>query len=350
MKQPGIAAKGFKTRVERNKFKITGLEREVLTICEGLPIEYVGDGKLILGNLCPDFSIPGRRKLIEVWASDAPWARHRGSQYITQRQTAFSKMGYESLFLPLSVDDLCYSTGRRPQIRERIAQFINNGRVVQSITPVTEKAMVRLYGSRIASRVVYNLEVEDTHTYLANGIVVHNCDTAYAQEEKDGVEMSLSQILHEVQKSPCKWICITGGEPYTQNLQRLANLLKTWQYNIQVETNGTLYHYAPIDHITISPKLAGGNIVKEQFRKMFYAQTSQLRSPYSGDLALPQPTVEFKYVAACEADIPVDPITPASLQPKSNTPEATQFCIDTVKGAPQQWRLSIQLHKLLQVR
>ncbi len=65
------------------------------------------------------------------------------------------------------------------------------------------------------------------------------CDTTYAYEE--GIDMSVNEIVKEIEGYDCKNVCITGGEPLLQkNVYKLINLLKTKSYKIFVETNGTL--------------------------------------------------------------------------------------------------------------
>lgn len=65
------------------------------------------------------------------------------------------------------------------------------------------------------------------------------CDTEYAFV--GGNRFSLEQILVEVQKFPCKRICLTGGEPLAQpNAIALMKLLLANGYEISLETSGAL--------------------------------------------------------------------------------------------------------------
>lgn len=58
--------------------------------------------------------------------------------------------------------------------------------------------------------------------------------------------------------SPTKLIVITGGEPFTQNIEPFITLMLSKGYRVQIETNGTLYLDLPYgnDQLTIvcSPK------------------------------------------------------------------------------------------------
>ena len=67
------------------------------------------------------------------------------------------------------------------------------------------------------------------------------CDTKYALE--NGKEMSITEIVRDVRKYPCKSVSITGGEPLVQKkeLLELVNQLKALDYWIQINTNGTIF-------------------------------------------------------------------------------------------------------------
>ena len=65
------------------------------------------------------------------------------------------------------------------------------------------------------------------------------CDTKYAYE--NGKEMDIREILNQINKYDCKYICITGGEPLLQDeVFSLIRLLLDKNYKILIETNGSL--------------------------------------------------------------------------------------------------------------
>lgn len=65
------------------------------------------------------------------------------------------------------------------------------------------------------------------------------CDTKYAY--KDGKEMNIKEILNQINKYNCKYICITGGEPLLQNeTENLIDALLKKSYKICLETNGSI--------------------------------------------------------------------------------------------------------------
>jgi 7-carboxy-7-deazaguanine synthase len=64
------------------------------------------------------------------------------------------------------------------------------------------------------------------------------CDTGYARE--GGKEMSVEQIVHEVEGLKTQFVCLTGGEPLLQKDSiRLMNKLLEKLYHVTLETNGS---------------------------------------------------------------------------------------------------------------
>jgi 7-carboxy-7-deazaguanine synthase len=65
------------------------------------------------------------------------------------------------------------------------------------------------------------------------------CDTKYAYEK--GEFMKIEEIINDVKKYSCKYVCITGGEPLLQEeiLNLIDNLLEK-DYEICLETNGSI--------------------------------------------------------------------------------------------------------------
>jgi 7-carboxy-7-deazaguanine synthase len=147
--------------------------------------------------------------------------------------------------------------------REKVAEFIHNGKVVRNVefvNPTDGRGWARLYGSKTAERIVHNFEVEDTHTYIANGCVVHNCDTFF----DDGEWMTFDEIFSRADdtireywikqgKTMPHWaknndsrhvypnivLVITGGEPLLQeNIGPFLNIASKLFGKTQIESNG----------------------------------------------------------------------------------------------------------------
>ena len=88
------------------------------------------------------------------------------------------------------------------------------------------------------------------------------CDSLFAQTELK--EMTVEEILKEVKKYKCKNVVISGGEPLTQikGLKSLFWKLSDLNYNICMETNGTIYNdiIQYFNKISCSPKKQSINL------------------------------------------------------------------------------------------
>jgi 7-carboxy-7-deazaguanine synthase len=123
-----------------------------------------------------------------------------------------------------------------------------------------------------------------------------------------------------------RFVVCTGGEPLLQLDSELLDALHAEQFEVAIETNGTLRPPAGIDWLCVSPK-AGSDLVV-----------------HSGDeikLVFPQPGAEpelFERMAFRHFFLqPMD--GPAR---EANTEAALRYCL-----AHPRWRLSLQTHKLL---
>lgn len=252
MKDPAVAIKGFLNRTDH---KVSRSELSFMKMCDGLPIEYCGDGTLVIGNKIPDFIVNGEKKVIEVWAADSLHGKKRTARWRAKRRAHFAAHGYETLFVAVPPSGV--RNGDFAAIRERVAEFCFNGDEVREVRVVDRggKAWVRLAGTAAAPTVaVYNLEVADTHNYVANGVVVHNCDTQF-DSNWDNV-LTIPHILKAMdfetgyKPKAHELVVITGGEPMLQNLQPLIQaLLLAGTKLVQIESAGTLWQEDLKDYI-----------------------------------------------------------------------------------------------------
>lgn len=128
-----------------------------------------------------------------------------------------------------------------------------------------------------------------------------------------------------------RYIVLTGGEPLLQVDAALIEALHAQDFEIAVETNGTLSAPPGIDWICVSPK-AGADWVQR-----------------SGDelkLVWPQPTLLPQAVQAL-SDLRFDHWL---LQPMDGLlrTQHTRSAIDFCQQNPR-WRLSLQTHKILDI-
>jgi organic radical activating enzyme len=286
MKNPAVAAKGFLSREDRGRK--TGVEKRFEIITANMPIKFVGDGSLPIQHKFPDFVVEGQKKVIEVWASDALHAKNRNEEWMKQRANIFAKEGYETLFVPIAPGTQCDTN----KVRELVAEFINNGEIVESIEFVAKGsgvAWTKFAGSKFDNTNVYNFEVDKNHTYIANGKIVHNCDTFFDDgdwltfdEITERIETTIEQFYTAKNIERPDWthstveilssgygmtdrtkytrkrmvLVMTGGEPMLQNnIGPFLEFMSTIFVKTQIESNGTQNTVIP-DSTTLvcSPK------------------------------------------------------------------------------------------------
>lgn len=126
-----------------------------------------------------------------------------------------------------------------------------------------------------------------------------------------------------------RYVVLTGGEPLLQVDGALIDALHGQDFEIAVETNGTLTAPAGIDWICVSPK-AGNPWVQRngQELKLVYPQQG-LPPDVIGD-------TQFDHYLLQPMDGPAQ---------QHNTRQAIAWC-----QAHPRWRLSLQTHKFLGIR
>jgi 7-carboxy-7-deazaguanine synthase len=84
------------------------------------------------------------------------------------------------------------------------------------------------------------------------------CDTKYAWNPAVGEKLAISDVVQIVQRWPCKFVVITGGEPMVNpDLPKLVNQLKDLGKHITIETAGIKFiEDLSCDLMSISPKLS----------------------------------------------------------------------------------------------
>lgn len=102
------------------------------------------------------------------------------------------------------------------------------------------------------------------------------CDTPYTSWSPEGADLSLDQILVEVQSYPARHVVVTGGEPMiAPEIVPLTERLRRLGLHITIETAGTVYKPVACDLMSISPKLANSTPVAEE---PWAAQHDRVRS------------------------------------------------------------------------
>jgi 7-carboxy-7-deazaguanine synthase len=84
------------------------------------------------------------------------------------------------------------------------------------------------------------------------------CDTPFASWAPEGVDLSVDEIVAQVEEWDCRHVVLTGGEPMLfSELIPLCEKLRQQGRRITIETAGTLLLPVECDLMSISPKLSG---------------------------------------------------------------------------------------------
>lgn len=126
-----------------------------------------------------------------------------------------------------------------------------------------------------------------------------------------------------------RYVVLTGGEPLLQVDAALIDALHAQGFEIAVETNGTVVAPPGIDWICVSPK-AGADWVQRRGHEL--------------KLVFPQPGLLPDHVADFDFDYQLLQPMDGPLQ-RQNTRAAIAYC-----QAHPEWRLSVQVHKVLDIR
>lgn len=160
------------------------------------------------------------------------------------------------------------------------------------------------------------------------------CDTDFFHHtmmEPDDIYEALTTLPGD-----CEWIWVSGGEPLLQLDQFLVNFLHVRGHKIAVETNGTipLDDSMQIDLLTMSPKLpvSGTKMDEVDVLKVLYPHPNPLITPESYD----QIKAQYRYLQPIESTL------------SDITEQNMTAAINYVYANPQ-WRLGVQIHKLIGV-
>lgn len=168
------------------------------------------------------------------------------------------------------------------------------------------------------------------------------CDTKSAW--KGGEVRAAGDILAEVdrlrRRFPADWICLTGGEPFLQDIGPLVRGLRSAGLRVQIETNGTLYRRIPFDWLTVSPKPPEYAVRSEWTRR-----AREVKLVASRELS-------FDVLGRVRAAFPA--ATPVLIQPEWGAARSGRKAFRLLERALAEGipniRLSAQLHKTLNLK
>ena len=91
------------------------------------------------------------------------------------------------------------------------------------------------------------------------------CDSYHTSWEPEGATMTVSEVVAAVADHDADHVVLTGGEPMLHDpVETLLARLDDRGYHTTVETNGTIYRDAPVDLVSVSPKLASSTPTAER--------------------------------------------------------------------------------------
>jgi 7-carboxy-7-deazaguanine synthase len=145
-----------------------------------------------------------------------------------------------------------------------------------------------------------------------------------SQKEEVGSSPALSTL--DSRLSTRQFVVCTGGEPLLQLDAELIGAFHVAGFEVAVETNGTIPIPAGLDWICVSPK-AGADLVltRGDELKLVYPQPGAEPERFTG--------LDFRHFFLQPMDGP---------HRERNTRAAAEYCLQH-----PQWRLSLQMHKLI---
>jgi len=164
--------------------------------------------------------------------------------------------------------------------------------------------------------------------------VCNFCDTDFVGTDgQNGAKFSTAEALADAIASfwpegqaGKPYVVCTGGEPLLQLDEAAIEALHARGFEVAVETNGTQAAPAGLDWICVSPK-ADAEIV--------LTKGHELKLVFPQPLARPERFAHFDF-----ENFFLQPMD--SILQKQNTRDAIAYCM-----AHPQWRLSVQMHKVV---
>jgi len=161
------------------------------------------------------------------------------------------------------------------------------------------------------------------------------CDTDFS----GGEELNYEQLFSLIQPYPCQWIVWTGGEPTLQLTDDCLLYFKRAGFFQAIESNGSNPLSALLDYTVVSPKEKTNyeNDPRTLVRKI-NPRVDEIRLPVRENDIIPSiellPEATFYYLS---------PIFTKSIEA---TNANINYCVQQIKQNTQ-WRLSLQMHKLI---
>ena len=192
------------------------------------------------------------------------------------------------------------------------------------------------------NEIFYSLQGEGFHTGTPAVFVRFSgcnlrcafCDT----QHQEGKLMSAQEIVDEVDKYPvAPLVVLTGGEPSLFIDEAfVAELKKKTKKRIAIETNGTRPLPTNLDWVTFSPKSAFEGGAAEP---CVLTHCDELKVVYLGQDLAQYDGIEAKHHF----------LQPCFCEDETQRKANMKACVEAVMQNPI-WRLSLQIHRILNIR
>lgn len=184
------------------------------------------------------------------------------------------------------------------------------------------------------NEIFYSLQGEGEHTgkpavfvrFAGCNLKCPFCDTDFTSY----TEMTEDEIVGAVRQYPSNIVILTGGEPTLQLTSSLLYKLCEAKRQVHIETNGTKQlPEGPINWVTCSPKYATLHIQR----------IDELKVVYQGQDMTPYDDIAAKVYS----------LQPCDTGDSVKNQEILQQTINYILQHPK-WKLSLQTHKIINVR
>ena len=161
------------------------------------------------------------------------------------------------------------------------------------------------------------------------------CDVKDSWDASKHPQLSITSIVEEAARFPGRLAVITGGEPLLHNLNELTALLHEQGFETNMETSGSSPLSGEWDWICLSPK-------------KFKAPLPEVIAAANELKVVIYNKHDFEWAEQYAAQ--VGPHCKLYLQPEwDKAAEITPQIIEYIQENPQ-WRMSVQVHKYLNIR
>lgn len=160
------------------------------------------------------------------------------------------------------------------------------------------------------------------------------CDTAEAQTTGNCEWLAADEIAARASGAGITTAIITGGEPLLWNMDSLTQALHNCGMSVFLETSGTHELSGEFDWVCLSPKRFAPPLEEA------FASASELKVVAGSE-------ADLEYAAECASKVGDE--CRLSLQPEWNRrSSAVPMIVEYIKRHPE-WRLSLQMHKFIDI-